>query len=169
MLRGYDIKIPDELLDDEDKIDWTEDGFGFISDVIFGIERQVYKEAQTKPAIKSKLKEMDAMLLGMRLIEFYLTQVYKQLVEKESDIIVEKFEKIGQACDEKPLFMLNLLSNVINKCYPMMPRSKLDPSDEIKYNLSVGENINLMKKYIVTLMTEYLAKLKEAKKNKRIE
>lgn len=169
MLRGYDIKIPDELLDDEDKNDWTEDGFGFISDVIFGIERQVYKEAQTKPAIKSKLKEMDAMLLGMRLIEFYLTQVYKQLVEKESDIIVEKFEKIGQSCDEKPLFMLNLLSNVINKCYPMMPRSKLDPSDEIKYNLSVGENINLMKKYIVTLMTEYLAKLKEAKKNKHIE
>ena len=110
MLRGYDIKIPDEWLDDEDKNDWTEDGFGFISDVIFGIERQVYKEAQTKPAIKSKLKEMDAMLLGMRLIEFYLTQVYKQLVEKESDIIGEKFEKIGQACDEKPLFMLNLLS-----------------------------------------------------------
>lgn len=169
MLRGYDIKIPDELLDDEEKVDWTEDGFGFISDVIFGIERQVYKEAQTKPTIKGKLKEMDAMLIGMRFIEFYLTQVYKQLVEKESDIIVEKFEKIGQACDEKPLFMLNLLSNVINKCYPMMPRSKLDPSDEIKYNLSVRENINLMKKYITTLMAEYLAKLKEAKKNKRIE
>ena len=39
---------------------------------------------------------------------------------------------MGNICDEKPIFMLNLVSNVINKVYPMMPRSKLDTENEKK-------------------------------------
>ena len=165
MLHGYDIQIPDDMVDDEGKkYDWCEDSFGFINDVIMGIEKEVYKQAQGNKSLKDNIKETNGMLVGMRLIEFYLIQVYKQLVDKESDIIVEKFTKIGEACDEKPVFMLNLITNVINKCYPMMPRSKLDPTDEEKYRASVAIVLQLMKKYIVTMLNEFLQKLKEAKK-----
>ena len=45
-----------------------------------------------------------------------------------------------------------------------MPRSKLDPTDEEKYRASVAIVLQLMKKYIVTMLNEFLQKLKEAKK-----
>jgi len=174
MLHGYDIKITDDDLNDSDKEDqssgeWVEEAFSFINEVIFGIEREVYKKGLENEEIKSKLKETSGMLIGSRLLEFYLTQVYRQLVEKKSDIIVSKFVKIGNMCDEKPIFMLNLVSNVINKVYPMMPRSKLDTESEEKYGASVLQLLLIMKNYIVTDLKEYLKKLKEAKKTMKKE
>ena len=96
------------------------------------------------------------MLIGSRLLEFYLTQVYRQLVEKSNDIVLARFIKMGQICDEKPIFMLNLVSNVINKVYPMMPRSKLNTENENKYNESVLQLLLVMKNYIVTDLKDYL-------------
>ena len=172
MLHGYDIKITDDDLDDCDKenyIDWTEEAFLFVNDVIFGIEKEVYKKGMENPEIKKRLKETEGMLIGSRLLEFYLTQVYRQLVEKSNDIILEKFIKIGKICDEKPIFMLNLISNVINKVYPMMPRSKLDTDNEVKYSQSVLGILMTMKNYIVSDLKEYLKKLKESKKTMKKE
>ena len=51
MLHGYDIKITDDDLNDSDKedsIDWTEEAFSFINEVIFGIEKEVYKKRYGK-------------------------------------------------------------------------------------------------------------------------
>ena len=173
MLHGYDIKITDEDLNDSDKeekkLDWTEEAFSFINEVIFGIEREVYKKGLENSEIKNKLKESSGMLIGSRLLEFYLTQVYRQLVEKSNDIVLARFIKMGQICDEKPIFMLNLVSNVINKVYPMMPRSKLNTENENKYNESVLQVLLVMKNYIVTDLKDYLKKLKEAKKNMKQE
>ena len=174
MLHGYDIKITDDDLNDSDKEDqpnndWTEEAFSFINEVIFGIEREVYKKAQENSEIKAKLNETGGMLIGSRLLEFYLTQVYRQLVEKTNDIILAKFIKMGNICDEKPIFMLNLVSNVINKVYPMMPRSKLDPGDENKYSQSVLAILLIMKNFIVSDLKDYLKKLKEAKKTLKKE
>ena len=173
MLHGYDIKITDEDLNDSDKedqpTDWTEEAFSFINEVIFGIEREVYKKGLENSEIKNKLKESSGMLIGSRLLEFYLTQVYRQLVEKSNDIVLARFIKMGQICDEKPIFMLNLVSNVINKVYPMMPRSKLNTENENKYNESVLQVLLVMKNYIVTDLKDYLKKLKEAKKNMKQE
>jgi hypothetical protein len=98
-----------------------------------------------------------------------VTQVYRQLVEKSNDIILERFIKMGKICDEKPIFMLNLVSNVINKVYPMMPRSKLDLENEMKYNQSVLGILMTMKNYIVCDLKDYLKKLKEAKKTMKKE
>ena len=83
MLHGYDIKITDDDLNDSDKEDqqnndWTEEAFSFINEVIFGIEREVYKKGLENSEIKNKLKETGGMLIGSRLLEFYLTQVYRQ-------------------------------------------------------------------------------------------
>ena len=172
MLHGYDIKITDDDLNDSDKedsIDWTEEAFVFINDVIFGIEKEVYKKGMENEEIKKKLQETGGMLIGSRLLEFYLTQVYRQLVEKSNDIILDKFIKIGKICDEKPIFMLNLVSNVINKVYPMMPRSKLDLENEMKYSQSVLMILMTMKNYIICDLKEYLKKLKEAKKTMKKE
>ena len=172
MLHGYDIKITDEDLNDSDKEesgDWTEEAFSFINEVIFGIEREVYKKAMENNEIKKTIKETSGMLIGSRLLEFYLTQVYRQLIEKKNDMILERFTKMGKICDEKPIFMLNLVSNVINKVYPMMPRSKLDPDDENKYSQSVMAILLIMKNYIVSDLKDYLKKLKEAKKTMKKE
>ena len=76
---------------------------------------------------------------------------------------------MGNICDEKPIFMLNLVSNVINKVYPMMPRSKLDPGDENKYSQSVLAVLLIMKNFIVSDLKDYLKKLKEAKKTLKKE
>ena len=172
MLHGYDIKITDDDLNDSDKedsIDWTEEAFSFINEVIFGIEKEVYKKGMENEEIKKKLQETGGMLIGSRLLEFYLTQVYRQLVEKSNDIILDKFIRMGKICDEKPIFMLNLVSNVINKVYPMMPRSKLDLENEMKYNHSVLMILMTMKNYIICDLKEYLKKLKEAKKTMKKE
>ena len=55
MLHGYDIKITDDDLNDSDKedsVDWTEEAFAFINDVIFGIEKEVYKKGMENEEIK---------------------------------------------------------------------------------------------------------------------
>ena len=157
MLHGYDIKITDDDLNDSDKEeqnDWTEEAFSFINEVIFGIEREVFKKATENSEIMKTIKE---------------TQVYRQLIEKKNDMVLAKFTKMGEVCDEKPVFMLNLVSNVINKVYPMMPRSKFDPSDENKYSQSVLAVLLIMKNYIVSDLKDYLKKLKEAKKTMKKE
>ena len=172
MLHGYDIKITDDDLNDRDKEesnDWTEEAYSFINEVIFGIEKEVYKKGLENAEIKKTLNQTGGMLIGSRLLEFYLTQVYRQLVEKSNDIILEKFIKMGKICDEKPIFMLNLVSNVINKVYPMMPRSKLDLDNDIKYSQSVLGILMTMKNYIMNDLKEYLKKLKDAKKNMKKE
>ena len=172
MLHGYDIKITDDDLDDCDKEgnnDWTEEAYGFINEVIFGIEKEVYKKGMENAEIKKTLQQTGGMLIGSRLLEFYLTQVYRQLVEKSNDIILDKFIRMGKICDEKPIFMLNLISNVINKVYPMMPRSKLDLENERKYSESVLMVLMTMKNYIVCDLKEYLKKLKDAKKTMKKE
>ena len=172
MLHGYDIKITDDDLNDSDKEesnDWTEEAYSFINEVIFGIEKEVYKKGMENAEIKKTLNQTGGMLIGSRLLEFYLTQVYRQLVEKSNDIILEKFIKMGKICDEKPIFMLNLVSNVINKVYPMMPRSKLDLDNDIKYSQSILGILMTMKNYIISDLKEYLKKLKDAKKNMKKE
>ena len=172
MLHGYDIKITDDDLNDSDKEesnDWTEEAYSFINEVIFGIEKEVYKKGLENAEIKKTLNQTGGMLIGSRLLEFYLTQVYRQLVEKSNDIILEKFIKMGKICDEKPIFMLNLVSNVINKVYPMMPRSKLDLDNDIKYSQSILGILMTMKNYIISDLKEYLKKLKDAKKNMKKE
>ena len=74
MLHGYDIKITDDDLNDSDKEDqqnndWTEEAFSFINEVIFGIEREVYKKGLENNEIKKKLQETSGMLIGSRLLE----------------------------------------------------------------------------------------------------
>ena len=59
MLHGYDIKITDDDLNDSDKEDkpnndWTEEAFSFINEVIFGIEREVFKKGLENSEIMSK-------------------------------------------------------------------------------------------------------------------
>ena len=88
-------------LDDCDKEgnnDWTEEAYGFINEVIFGIEKEVYKKGMENAEIKKTLQQTGGMLIGSRLLEFYLTKVYRQLVEKSNDIKLDKFIRMGKIC-----------------------------------------------------------------------
>ena len=170
MLHGYDIKITDDDLNDSDKeeqkIDWTEEAFLFVRDFIYGIEGTAFKKASTINQLK-KLKEPEGIEFGNKVLEFYLTQVYTQLVDKTNALIVSKFIKIGQICDEKPLFMLILVSKVIKSVYPKMERDKLNIENEEIYKKSVLVVLTMMKSFIVNELKESLKELKEAKKMKK--
>ena len=170
MLHGYDIKITDDDLNDSDKeeqkIDWTEEAFLFVRDFIYGIEGTAFKKASTINQFK-KLKEPEGIEFGNKVLEFYLTQVYTQLVDKTNALIVSKFIKIGQVCDEKPLFMLILVSKVIKSVYPKMERDKLNIENEEIYKKSVLVVLTMMKSFIVNELKESLKELKEAKKMKK--
>ena len=170
MLHGYDIKITDDDLNDSDKeeqkIDWTEEAFLFVRDFIYGIEGTAFKKASTINQLK-KLKEHEGIEFGNKVLEFYLTQVYTQLVDKTNALIVSKFIKIGQVCDEKPLFMLILVSKVIKSVYPKMERDKLNIENEEIYKKSVLVVLTMMKSFIVNELKESLKELKEAKKMKK--
>ena len=170
MLHGYDIKITDDDLNDSDKeeqkIDWIEEAFLFVRDFIYGIEGTAFKKASTINQLK-KLKEPEGIEFGNKVLEFYLTQVYTQLVDKTNALIVSKFIKIGQICDEKPLFMLILVSKVIKSVYPKMERDKLNIENEEIYKKSVLVVLTMMKSFIVNELKESLKELKEAKKMKK--
>ena len=73
MLHGYNIKITDDDLNDSDKEeqnDWTEEAFSFINEVIFGIEREVYKKAQENSEIKCSFKRLVVCLLEVDCLNF---------------------------------------------------------------------------------------------------
>lgn len=162
-------KWDEDIDDDENLVSWEEEAFNFIKEVFIGIEREIYKRSEENKLLQKKLKEMDSMLLGVRLIEFYLNNVSIQLLDRHDPYIIEIFEHYGKVCKEEPKFMLNIVSNVINKTYPMFQRSKLDVSNQYKYIDSVKENVDLMKKFICTLLKEMLEKLKTAKKKANIK
>ena len=171
-LHGYDIKITDDDLNDSDKedqkIDWTEDGYKFVRDFIYGIEGNVYKKALQNKDVQ-KVKENEGFQIGSNILEFYLSQVYNQLVQKTNALIVTTFVKIGNICDEKPLYMLILVSKVIKIVYPKMPRSNLNPENDKVYGMSVLQTLFSMKSFIVNELKDSLKELKEAKKMKKNE
>ena len=172
MLHGYDIKITDDDLNDSDKedqqVDWTEDAFRFVNDFIYGIEGSAYQRAAQKHDTK-KLKEEEGIQYGGQILEFYLSQVYTQLVQKTNQLIVTQFIKIGNICDEKPIYMLILVSKVIKNVYPKLPREKLNVENEKSYRQSVLQVLSSMKNLIVTDLKDSFKQLKEAKKMKKDE
>ena len=172
MLHGYDIKITDDDLNDSDKEDkienWTEDGFYFIRDFIYGIEGTLYQKASATKETK-KLLEPNGLEISGKILDFYLSQIYQQLNQKTNPLIVTKFIKIGKICDEKPLFMLILTSKVIKNAYYNMPRKNLDIESEEKYKKSVLLTLMNMKDNIVKDLNDSLKELKEVKQIKKNE
>ena len=172
MLHGYDIKITDEDLNDSDKEekkeDWTEEAYHFVKDFIYGVEGSAYKKAALNNEIKI-LKEEGGFVIGMKILEFYLGQVYNQLTQKTNPLIVSKFIRIGNICNEKPHFMLIIASKVIKTLYPRLPRAKFDIEDDKKYSQSVLQILISMRDLIISELKDSLKEFREAKKTKKTE
>ena len=172
MLHGYDIKITDDDLNDSDKeenqIDWTDPAFLFIRDFVYGVEGALYKRMQKTNDLQ-KLKNENALPIGKQLLGFYLSQVYSQFVEKTNALVVANITKIGQICNEKPLFMLILISKVINVIYPEIPRNNFDVGNEKIYGQSVLNVLVSKKSYIVNELKESLKEMRESQKLKKDE
>jgi len=133
--------------------------FEFIEDVFIGIEKKVFSMSVEKPEIKDKLTNKEGMLLGMNLLEFYLNQVYKQLVEKTDELITNKFEEFGTSLKLHPVYTLNVITNLIMRIYPLFTRSKLVLDDELKYIESVKGVTKTMRKYISCSLNDEFQKL----------
>jgi hypothetical protein len=140
--------------------------YNFIEEVFIGIETKVYQITSQKEDFKDKLKTKDGMLYGINFLEFYLNTLYKSLVEKSDDFIYKKFEDIGQILEMHPVYALNILTNVIMKCYPMFTRSKLNLEDKEKYIDSVRIICGIMRKYMLKIFEEDLEKFNLHKNNK---
>jgi hypothetical protein len=138
----------------------------FIEEVFIGIETKVYQMTTEKEGFKDKLNTREGMLYGMNLLEFYLNTLYKTLVEKSDDFIMKKFEHMGQILEMHPVYALNIITNVIMKCYPLFTRSKLNLEDKDKYIDSVKSITGLMRKYILKTFEEDLEKFNLHKNNK---
>jgi len=133
--------------------------FQFIQDVIIGIEKKIY----STPNVKDKLTKRDSMMYGINYLEFYLDQLYKNLVERNDEFMCNKFTELGNILNLHPVYTLNIISNVIMKSYPLLTRSKLNTINECEYLDSVIDITNCMKKYILTLFNIDFKKLIEEK------
>ena len=155
--------------------------YEFIQEVFLGIETKVFgmisgedsKDLSTEMQNSNNsdlndLKTQKAMLYGANLLEFYLNELYKNLVDKSDDFIYKKFEDLGQLVEIHPVYVLNVITNVIMKAYPLCPRSKLVIESKEKYIDSVKEIVLVMKKYMMTLFNEDL-KVLNAEREKNSE
>jgi hypothetical protein len=149
--------------------------FVFCKEIFIGIENKVFSSlVQDSKTSLEILKTKDAKLLGINLIEIYLNQVYKHLIEKDDNVINEKFSiltsKVNSLNKEREeieaVYLLNICANVINKCYPLLPRSKLNIESEEVYFKSLLEVIDTMEKYMILRFKEDLEKFYEEQKNK---
>lgn len=140
--------------------------YNFIEEVFIGIETKVYQMTSQKVDFKDKLSTKEGMLYGVNFLEFYLNSLYKILVEKSDDFIIKKFEEIGQILEMHPVYALNILTNVIMKCYPMFSRSKLNLEDQEKYIDSVRRISAIMRNYMLKIFEEDLEKF-NSNKNKK--
>mgnify|MGYP006873192786 CR=1 FL=1 len=116
-----------------------------------------------------KLKDENSLPVGKQLLEFYLSQVYSQFVGKTNALIVSNMTQIAQICNEKPLFMLILISKVINLIYPDIPRNNFDIGNEKQYGQSVLNVLVSKKSYIVKELKESLKEMRETQKLKKDE
>lgn len=140
--------------------------FLFIEEVFLGIEKKNYSTLKDKENYDELLKTRNGMFVGMNFLEVYLDQLYKILVNKEDEFILQKFHEIGDKLDLNPVLSLNLVSNVIMRVYPLFTRSKLNTLNETVYLESVKDVTCIMKKYIVKLFNDDLKKLNEEKQKK---
>lgn len=138
--------------------------FEFFQEVFIGIETKVYSMNKENNDLE-KLKTNEGMLIGANILEYYLNQLYRALIEKQDEFILNKFQIYGDFMDLKPVFALNLCTNVIMKCYPMLPRKTLDTENEQKYIESLKSQTNLMKKYMLMRFDEDLKTFHKEKKN----
>jgi hypothetical protein len=144
----------------------------FIEDVFMGIEIKIYENLINKN--KEQIKSSDAKLMGINMLEFYLSQITKSLAsekqEEDFDIIKEKFDKFSEILSLDKMVILNLITNVIMKSYTKLPRSKLVVSEDIdEYKNSLKDIFVLMRKYITFCIEEYINEIKKIEKEKKDE
>ncbi len=130
--------------------------FAFIQDVMIGIELRIWDQLENT---RERIKTPEAMYLGVSMIEFYLTNVHKSLLEKSDELIIETFNKFSEFIPLEQKYILNLLTNTINRAYAKLPRSKLITESKDEFLKSLKEVMLLMKKYILYCFNEDLKKL----------
>ena len=95
------------------------------------------------------MKSQEALYLSNNMMEFYVNQMYKNLVEKTDDCMNESLKVFEEKLKISNFTCLNIISNVIMNSYTKLPRSKLNTENVENYILSVKSITTLMKKFII--------------------
>lgn len=144
--------------------------FDFIENIITGMEIKVYdkfnekNESIDKSESLEKLKSSEAIYVSSSMMEYYLNQMYKNLVEKiNDDYMNQNLKELAEESGLKTFSCLNIITNVIMNCYTKLPRSKLELENKDKYIGSVNSICKLMKKFIIY---DFRTRLREFQKQK---
>ena len=125
-------------------------------------EQKNNKEQDNKERLQ-KLNSSDGMIVGTNILEYYLNQLYRTLVENNDESMVNKFKEIEKVIKLKPVTILNILSTNMMKLYPKFPREKLVVNKtENDYIDSVKTNLELVKKYFIHIVNQDLKELNES-------
>jgi len=159
-MENLNIEFSDNFTELEQSI------FEFIENVILGIELKIWdkyndsNDENHKEEIDIKIKSTEAKYISNSMMEYYLNQTYKNLVEKADDCVNDCLKDFQEKMNLKNFTCLNIISNVIMNCYTKLPRSKLNVENKEKYKESIFDICNLMKKFIIF---DFRLKLKEIK------
>lgn len=140
--------------------------FDFIENIILGIELKVWdkfnedNKDKEKTEIDQKLKSSEAMYVSNSMMEYYLNQTYKNLVDKADDCVNDFLNAFEEKMNLTNFTCLNIISNVIMNSYTKLPRSKLNVEDRDKFKESILDVCKLMKKFIIF---DFRMKLKEVR------
>ena len=144
--------------------DFYNEIFDFVSEVFVGIETKIFKSCEEKKDLKNKLNTSDGMAIGSNTLETYLNQVYRGLVDKNDEFVLQQFRKFDKFTKIKPIFLLNIISVSAMNVYQKMNRSKLNMSGDLDiYIISVRQNIQIMKRFYLFLFEKDYMKYKEEK------
>ncbi len=159
----------DELTELENSV------FEFIENLILGIELKVWDKfnesnnGSNKDEIDKKIKSAEALYVSNGMMEYYLNQTYKNLVEKSDDCINTTLNNFQEKMNMNNFTILNIISNVIMNSYSKLPRSKLNVEDKEKFKESVLSVNKLMKKFIVFDFRNKFKEVQEKLKNTKKE
>lgn len=120
--------------------------YQFCSQIIQGLENKI------NVMLKENQISLDqCMLISTELLEYYMTQLYKAILENkdEDQKVIEIIEQLSICEETDKLNELNILSRTLMNVYPKFPRSKLDHSDKENHSKSLEGILVLMKKFII--------------------
>ena len=143
--------------------DFYSEIFDYVSEVFVGIETKLFKSCEEKKDLKEKLTNSDGMAIGSNTLECYLNQVYRGLVDKNDEFVLQQFQKFQNHSKISSVFLLNIISVSMMNVFQKMNRTKLNSSGDLDtYIKSVRENIQIMKKYYLFSFNKEYIKYKEA-------
>jgi hypothetical protein len=138
--------------------------FNYVSEVLIGIETKLFKLSEENKDLKAKLNNPDGMIIASNTLENYLNHVYRGLIDKNDEFVLDQFKRFEKYTDLNSVYLLNLISVNAMNVYQRMKRTDLKSDFDLEaYIESVRKNVEVMRKFYIVMFDNNLKKLKETK------